>query len=326
SVRIVERNGGDNFRRQRVRTILRAPQPIAMRWLIFLLLLHGALFCASALAPAAAGHAGLLWPFAVDTRPIIGGPSLGFGAHAALPVLLLAGLALLAFLASLAGLFWRSMPASRCSLLVAIAIGASLPLYVGFADRWMIVPMAVDGVLLWGVVAGRWTSAMLRMREIQAMAAPMHPLMRIPVPWMFVLTYLLGLGLQLLLPISMPAPPASTGIRIAGLVLTAAGLTLAFGSLGIFRKMRTTTVPFEQPALLVTHGPYGLSRNPMYVGLTVLYLGVAASRLELGPVLLLPFFLAFYMNRVIIPMEEGSLRQTFGESYEVYRARVRRWI
>jgi protein-S-isoprenylcysteine O-methyltransferase Ste14 len=63
----------------------------------------------------------------------------------------------------------------------------------------------------------------------------------------------------------------------------------------------------------------------MYVGLTLAYLGEAGILRQVWPMLLLPLTVA-YVNWVVIPVEEGKLTEVFGEEYERYRARVRRWV
>jgi hypothetical protein len=93
----------------------------------------------------------------------------------------------------------------------------------------------------------------------------------------------------------------------------------------IFRKPRTTTVPGKASSVLVTWGPYRFTRNPMYVSLLLAYLGEAGILRQIWPVALLPLVLA-YLNWIVIPVEEAKLSQVFGEAYETYRARVRRWI
>jgi protein-S-isoprenylcysteine O-methyltransferase Ste14 len=108
-------------------------------------------------------------------------------------------------------------------------------------------------------------------------------------------------------------------------VLFAAGAVMAGWGLVIFRKARTTTVPGESSAQLVTWGPYRLTRNPMYVGLTLAYLGEAAMLKQVWPVLLLPLTLA-YLNWILIPLEEQRLEEVFPDAYPHYRSRVRRWI
>ncbi len=63
----------------------------------------------------------------------------------------------------------------------------------------------------------------------------------------------------------------------------------------------------------------------MYVGLTLVYLGVAGIDRLVWPVLTLPFVL-IYVHRVVVPVEEARLREVLGDVYDQYRARVRRWM
>jgi protein-S-isoprenylcysteine O-methyltransferase Ste14 len=149
--------------------------------------------------------------------------------------------------------------------------------------------------------------------------------MRIPVPWFYMLTYCAGLGLQHFLPLPVPSDQMARICFVAGIVLTAAGALLAFTGLGIFLNIGTTTVPFETASTLVTWGPYRYTRNPMYLGLFVTYVGVAAMQVQTWPILLLPLLFA-YIHRIVIPVEEARLHEVFGEAYAQYSARVRRWI
>jgi len=178
--------------------------------------------------------------------------------------------------------------------------------------------------VMWGLFTGRWTAESRRARKLKK-GAQINALMRIPVPWVFILLYLAGLAIQRVLPIMIEPPGLAWIIRVAGFVFIALGIVLAFSALGIFRKTKTTTVPHETPSSLVTSGPYRFTRNPMYVGLTLEYLGVAEARLDLWPVILLPLLLA-YVNFVVVPVEEQNLRGVFGDAYQEYGARVGRWL
>jgi protein-S-isoprenylcysteine O-methyltransferase Ste14 len=148
--------------------------------------------------------------------------------------------------------------------------------------------------------------------------------MLIPVPWVFVLTYLAGVGMERVLPLHVPIEVLPGG-SVAGGVVFVIGAAIAGWGLLTFRKARTTTVPGKASSQLVTWGPYRFSRNPMYVGLTIAYIGEAGILQQVWPMVLLPLCVA-YVNWVVIPLEEGKLREVFGEEYERYRARVRRWI
>jgi len=99
-------------------------------------------------------------------------------------------------------------------------------------------------------------------------------------------------------------------IKIAGGILFALGAVFAAWSLIIFRKAPTTTTPGESSKKLVTWGPYRFTRNPMYVSLTLAYLGEAGMLSQFWPVLVLPFMLA-YVNQIVIPLEEGILKRDY---------------
>ena len=148
--------------------------------------------------------------------------------------------------------------------------------------------------------------------------------MRIPVPWVFVLAYLAGLGVEAVFFHShyfMNTPFVSG----AGAVVFLVGAVLAGWGWLIFRKAKTTRVPGETSIIMVNWGPYRFTRNPMYVGLFIAYLGEAGILKQLCPVLLLPMVFV-YLNWVVVPVEEEKLFQAFGARYEEYQGRVGRWL
>jgi protein-S-isoprenylcysteine O-methyltransferase Ste14 len=296
-----------------------------MRWLVLIFLLLGALFASTFFFPAPAGEAELFRPFTTDSQPLVGFAGGQPGASDIGLTSLLAAVAVCGFFAAVIGLFWKAIPAAWWPSMVMVAIVASLLLYLCYFSVWMIAPILVNGVLLWGVLTKYWSADILPARSQPADAPPIHPLMNIPVPWVFLLTYLVGLTLHFFIPIPLPVGSLLLALRIAGIILVVGGVLIAFSSLGIFRTAHTTTVPFETPSALITSGPYRYSRNPMYGGLTLIYVGEAITQLQIWPLLVLPFLL-FYIDRVVIPVEEGRLREAFGESYELYCAGVRRWL
>jgi protein-S-isoprenylcysteine O-methyltransferase Ste14 len=92
-----------------------------------------------------------------------------------------------------------------------------------------------------------------------------------------------------------------------------------------FKRHETTVKPFQRSSALVTAFPFSVSRNPMYLGMALLLLGVAlllGTATALVPVVIFPFV----VDRVFIRVEERMLAETFGREWEEYRARVRRWI
>ena len=151
--------------------------------------------------------------------------------------------------------------------------------------------------------------------------APVH----IPPPLLFLLGYVAGEGLEHVVPLPLSRLVSSRVTEVLGAFFLTLGFIVALASVATFLGAKTTPIPYRRATKLVTWGPYRLSRNPMYVGVTLIYLGVAALRAVLWPMLLLPVVLAV-LNCVVIPQEEGILRAAFGAAYENYAARVRRWL
>jgi protein-S-isoprenylcysteine O-methyltransferase Ste14 len=152
-----------------------------------------------------------------------------------------------------------------------------------------------------------------------------RPLLILPVPFVFLIGYFVGarLGRWLLhQPFTLQAPRP---IGIAGLALFVAGSLLAGWAWTTFHLKGTTKDPREDSTALVTTGPYAVTRNPMYVGLTLAYVGAAGAGGQILPLATLILVLA-YVNWVVIPVEETRLRGVFGGAYDAYRLRVRRWL
>ena len=128
-----------------------------------------------------------------------------------------------------------------------------------------------------------------------------------------------------LLPPVLALPPMA---RIyTALVLVGLGVGLDLAGLRAFRKARTTVNPLtpQNSRAVVTNGIYGFTRNPMYLGLALILLGLAVFLASpwalLGPV----GFVAF-ITRFQIRPEERALQAHFGAAYTAYCARVRRWV
>ncbi|PWJ53961.1 Phospholipid methyltransferase [Quadrisphaera granulorum] len=124
------------------------------------------------------------------------------------------------------------------------------------------------------------------------------------------------------LPWSVPGRATATAL---GLVLIAAGVTVAAWAVSSVVRHRTTIVPHHAVTTLLTTGPFARSRNPMYTGLAVIYLGVSFVLGSLWPVVLLPGVLAL-VGRLVVHREEAYLAVRFGAQYDAYREHVRRWI
>ena len=109
-------------------------------------------------------------------------------------------------------------------------------------------------------------------------------------------------------------------IAIIGVAFSASGAIA-------FTRAKTTTNPMKPQAAssLVACGPYKITRNPMYVGLTLI-LAAWAIFLWSGWALVGPLIFAAYIHRFQIAPEERALLALFGAEYSEYQGRVRRWL
>ncbi len=142
-------------------------------------------------------------------------------------------------------------------------------------------------------------------------------------PLLFLGCLLAGWGLGLISPFPLGLPSAARLILGTGFLLLAA----IHGGWGLltFKRMGTTPEPNGEATTLLTSGPFRWSRNPLYLGLSILlvWFGVlldSAWMLPLAPVLVL------LLDRLVIAREEVRLRAQFGEQYVAYTRRVRRWL
>jgi protein-S-isoprenylcysteine O-methyltransferase Ste14 len=145
---------------------------------------------------------------------------------------------------------------------------------------------------------------------------------RIVPPVWVLLALLASLALHHWLPLVRLLRPPWTW---SGAVLILAALLLAPSAIRLFRRAGTPVIPFERSTTLVTSGVYRYTRNPMYLGLTLLLLGVAALQGSLGAFLPVPLFVLIIQKR-FIEGEERFLTEIFGEQYRSYQRRVRRWL
>ncbi len=96
-------------------------------------------------------------------------------------------------------------------------------------------------------------------------------------------------------------------------------------SLWLFGRHRTGLLPGQPTHALIETGPYRLSRNPLYVGLLTLYVGVALLLPTFWGLVLIPTAVLLVHWGAIRP-EERFLHERFGASYDGYAGRVRRWL
>ena len=93
----------------------------------------------------------------------------------------------------------------------------------------------------------------------------------------------------------------------------------------LLKKQKTTVKPNEKPTALIETGAFKISRNPMYLGLAVILFGAGFILGSVTSFVGVILFVAA-MEIAFIPQEEKMLLEQFGEKYQVYKKKVRRWI
>lgn len=110
-----------------------------------------------------------------------------------------------------------------------------------------------------------------------------------------------------------------------GLIPLSLGMALNTIAGNAFIKSGNTIRAFELPEKLITSGAYRYSRNPMYLGMVLILVGIAILLGTLSPFIIVPMF-AIAMDWIFVIAEEEMLEQHFGEKWKQYRAEVRRWF
>jgi protein-S-isoprenylcysteine O-methyltransferase Ste14 len=114
-------------------------------------------------------------------------------------------------------------------------------------------------------------------------------------------------------------------VNLAGLVPLVCGIVLNVLADRQFKNHQTTVKPFEKSSALITGFPFSFSRNPMYLGMTLMLLGFALLLGTVSPLVPVAAF-AILMDVHFIRVEERMLADSFSHEWEQYRAQVRRWL
>ncbi|HEU5348938.1 MAG TPA: isoprenylcysteine carboxylmethyltransferase family protein [Ktedonobacterales bacterium] len=147
------------------------------------------------------------------------------------------------------------------------------------------------------------------------------PGIRIPPPLVVIAVFLLGWLMQSRFPLPFLPNPAAL---ILGAVLILAYLVLALAAIPTMIRGGGTLNTSTPSKALVTTGIYQITRNPLYLSLLLLYLGVACLTSMTWAAILLPFLLVY--SQILIVREERYLTRAFGAAYTDYKAHVRRWL
>ncbi|MFL2754944.1 MAG: methyltransferase family protein [Gammaproteobacteria bacterium] len=134
---------------------------------------------------------------------------------------------------------------------------------------------------------------------------------------------LASIVLQIILLFSFPISVDLSSLL--GLILILSGISLVFVSFRFMRKMKTTFIPDGTPEVLISSGPFKFSRNPIYLGMLTVLVGVAFLMSSLSAIIIALVF-GIIINFTWIAHEEKKLHELFSEDWENYSSKVRRWI
>ena len=138
----------------------------------------------------------------------------------------------------------------------------------------------------------------------------------------FVLLLLGSITLHFILPTTRVIP---FPYYFLGSVFIISGIMLNYWADAQFKKNQTTIQPPEMPTVLVVSGAFRISRNPMYLGMASILLGVATFLVTLIA-FTFPLIFILFIEISMIPMEEKNLEQKFGKKYVEYKKKIKRWI
>lgn len=111
---------------------------------------------------------------------------------------------------------------------------------------------------------------------------------------------------------------------LAGLLI-GAGVLLMAAALLAFRQAKTTVIPHQTPARLITHGIFARTRNPIYLGDALVLAGLILRFDAVPSLVLVPLFVWWIERHFVVP-EEDRMRRTFKAEFAQYERKVRRWL
>ena len=141
-------------------------------------------------------------------------------------------------------------------------------------------------------------------------------------PRIYLIAIIVGFVLQLVRPLSIVN---GSWILVVGLLIVVLSVGVSVWSSHMFEQVGTAVNPNQPASSLVQSGPFRYSRNPMYVGLTGLQIGITLALNSMwGLLLLVPTLLLMHYG--VILQEEAYMERTFGQAYLDYKQSVRRWF
>jgi len=166
------------------------------------------------------------------------------------------------------------------------------------------------------------TEGEVKMASTGADAPPDSPGVLVFPPVLFLGSLLVGGLLQHFWPVHLPGMP---WVRIAGALLAVAGGTVVLWGRTVMLAAGTNIIPTRPVLAFVSSGPFRFTRNPLYLGNSVVYVGLTLIFNAVW--LLVPFVPALVILQWgVIRREERFLEGKFGDTYLNYKTRVRRWL
>ncbi|MCB2014365.1 MAG: isoprenylcysteine carboxylmethyltransferase family protein [Sphingobium sp.] len=144
-----------------------------------------------------------------------------------------------------------------------------------------------------------------------------------PPPFVYLGFLLIGMVIDRLMGGALPFSLLTRSVIATPLI--ALGIFLLMAAGGHFRRAGTEVKPWKTVSALVDDGVYSMTRNPMYLGMALLYTGLAIAFRSIGALLLLPAVILIIQTQVIA-REERYMEEKFGDPYRAYKGRVRRWL
>ena len=149
---------------------------------------------------------------------------------------------------------------------------------------------------------------------------------RIFPPAIPLLTVAAGVGLDRLWPMALGFDfPAPERYWVGGSIVAGAVLGLGWRSVVQLRRTGQSENPWKPTTEIVERGPFRFTRNPMYLQMVLVCIGIAVALMNLWILILTPAC-AWLLQRLAILPEERYLERKFGETYLAYKRRVRRWL
>ena len=146
----------------------------------------------------------------------------------------------------------------------------------------------------------------------------------IPPPLFYVFTFIIAIIIQRKFPIDNSLFQLEW-LKISGIVFLVIALFFLIKSLRQFFQTKNTLILIKPATSLQTNGIYGITRNPMYVGLAIVYVGLSCLTGNWWNFILFPL-LVLIIQEYIIKSEERYLEREFGQKYADYKSKVSRWL